>query len=218
MSPVVLSAIASPFCVNLLISYKHFVAGAVPQKDTTLWVGKIASTIDPLLIRRVLECCGTLREWKPATDVKTGVMKGFGFATYQQAEGVLMALELLNGLVLDGQALALKCNSVRFVNTFAFCRVSTQIDHPAYNLRGKFYSSQATEAYINWYRSSREKAGNNNEDFTRAVEGARKTLEELVGNRMSAVQSTDAAEAASEFLSTLGVNEAMPPPVDEPIK
>ena len=50
--------------------------------------------------------------WKPATDPVTGALKGFGFCTFVDAEGVIVALEVLNEFMLDGQALALKCNSV----------------------------------------------------------------------------------------------------------
>ena len=65
------------------------------------------------MVRALLEACGDIKEWKPATDPKTGASKGFGFCTYKEAEGVMIALQVLNGLEVDGQALALKCNSVR---------------------------------------------------------------------------------------------------------
>lgn len=73
-------------------------------------MGKIASTVEPELIRQLLEACGPVKEWKPATDPETGKMKGFGFCTYQEAEGVIVALRVLNELDVDGQKLALKCN------------------------------------------------------------------------------------------------------------
>jgi len=62
-------------------------------------------------MHQLLEACGDLKEWKPAIDPASGDIKGFGFATYKQPEGVLIALSVLNGFSLDGQALALKCNS-----------------------------------------------------------------------------------------------------------
>lgn len=88
-------------------------AGAPPAKSTTLWVGKIAGSVEPQLVRALLEACGALREWKPATDAETGRLKGFGFCTYQEAEGVVVALQVLNDFSVDGMKLALKCNSVR---------------------------------------------------------------------------------------------------------
>ena len=90
-----------------------FTIGGDPEKNTTLWVGKIAPTVEPHIVRALLETCGPIREWKPATDPKTGALKGFGFCTYKEPEGVMIALQVLNGLVVDGQTLALKCNSVR---------------------------------------------------------------------------------------------------------
>ena len=103
-----------PFCLTLC-------AGGAPVSSTTLWVGKIAATIEPRLMHALLGACGPLKEWKPATDAATGTIKGFGFATYQQAEGVLVALAVLNGLTIDGQALALKCNSVRSLFSLIHC-------------------------------------------------------------------------------------------------
>ena len=101
---------------------KHaFSCYAVPSKSTTLWVGKIAATVEADFVRKLLEFCGVIKEWKPATDTKTGAMKGFGFCTYQHPEGVMVALEVLNGLLLDGQSLSLKCNSVR--EKLVFCSV-----------------------------------------------------------------------------------------------
>lgn len=85
--------------------------GANPSRSTTLWVGKIAPSISSTDIRSILETCGTIKEWKPATDPKTGAIKGFGFCTFHSPESVIIAMDLLNGLVIDGQELALKCNS-----------------------------------------------------------------------------------------------------------
>ena len=77
-----------------------------------MWVGKIAPTVEPPLMRALLEACGVVREWKPATDHETGRIKGFGFCTFHDAEGVLVALQVLHDLNLDGMKLVLKCNSV----------------------------------------------------------------------------------------------------------
>lgn len=82
-------------------------------KSTTIWVGKIASTVEPDTMKAILETCGNLRDWKPVIDPT----KGFCFATFHEPQGVVLAQKLVNGLEIDGQALIVKCNSVsqRFV-------------------------------------------------------------------------------------------------------
>jgi len=162
-------------------------SGGVMAKSTTLWVGKIAPTVEAQLIRDVLEACGPLKEWKPALDPATGGIKGFGFATFRDAEGVLVALAVLNGLTLDGQALALKCNS-------------------------------ATEQYIKWFKDSKSKDGGAGNSENKLVgngneSAAREKVSELVKGRASVappVAVTDAADAANEFLASLGQGSAQP--------
>lgn len=80
----------------------------MPPKSTTLWVGKIAPSVEPETIKSLLEACGAVREWKPAIDPKGGGMKGFGFCTYGEAEGVIVALAVLDTLEVDGMELSLK--------------------------------------------------------------------------------------------------------------
>jgi RNA-binding protein 25 len=79
--------------------------------ETILWIGKIASSVEEPVIKSLLEACGVVKEWKPVRDLDTGRLKGFGFVTYAEPLGVAIALHLLNGLEIDGQALALKCKS-----------------------------------------------------------------------------------------------------------
>ena len=80
-------------------------------KSTTVYVGKIAATVDDATIKALLEACGAVRSWKRVTDPETQAPKGFGFCEYEDAEGVLRAIRLLHNLSLDGQELLLKCNS-----------------------------------------------------------------------------------------------------------
>jgi len=82
-----------------------------PPVETILWIGKIASSVEEPVIKSLLEACGAVKEWKPVRDLDTGRLKGFGFVTYAEPLGVATALHLLNGLEIDGQALALKCKS-----------------------------------------------------------------------------------------------------------
>jgi len=62
-------------------------------------------------MKAILETCGNLRDWKPVIDPT----KGFCFATFHEPQGVVLGQKLINGLEVDGQALVVKCNSVRFV-------------------------------------------------------------------------------------------------------
>ncbi|BBN09068.1 RNA-binding protein 25 [Marchantia polymorpha subsp. ruderalis] len=84
---------------------------APPEKPhTTVYVGKIASTIEDEFLRALLELCGVIKSWKRAQDPTTGSPKGFGFCEFESAEGVLRALRLLNKFSLDGQELVLNVN------------------------------------------------------------------------------------------------------------
>lgn len=64
-------------------------------------------------MQQLLEACGPLREWKPVVEPDSGRSKGFGFVTYAEPGGVLVALAVLNNLRLDGQELTLKANKAR---------------------------------------------------------------------------------------------------------
>ena len=82
-----------------------------PPKHTTLYVGKIASTVDDDTIKTLMETCGPVKSWKRLQDAETKQPKGFGFCEYEEADGVLAAMRLLNNLKLDGQELLLKMNT-----------------------------------------------------------------------------------------------------------
>ena len=75
-------------------------------KSCTLYVGKIAATVDNSVIKALLDACGTVKSWKRVEDTETGKPKPFGFCEYEDAEGVLMAMSNLNELALDGQGAA----------------------------------------------------------------------------------------------------------------
>ena len=90
---------------------KHRAPGAPPDKQTMLWVGKIALTVEEETVESLLKACGGVKEWKPVKDTDTGVSKGFGFVTFEEPENVEVALLLLHGLEIDGQALQLKANT-----------------------------------------------------------------------------------------------------------
>lgn len=76
-----------------------------------MYVGKIAPTLDDEIVRKLLDACGKVKSWKRAQDPETKEPKGFGFCEYEDAEGVLRAIRLLNGLKVDNQELLLKGNT-----------------------------------------------------------------------------------------------------------
>lgn len=77
-------------------------------KKTTLYIGKIAATVTDANMEALLNACGPLVTWKPMKDADTQAPKGFGFAEFQEADGVYRATQLLQGLDVDGQQLMVK--------------------------------------------------------------------------------------------------------------
>ncbi|KAL3511281.1 hypothetical protein ACH5RR_030682 [Cinchona calisaya] len=80
---------------------------ASTEKQTTVYVGKIASTVENDFILSLLQLCGTVKSWKRPQNPTNGTFKGFGFCEFESAEGVLCALRLLSKLNIDGQELVL---------------------------------------------------------------------------------------------------------------
>jgi RNA recognition motif-containing protein len=75
----------------------------VPPRQTTLYVGKIASSINDDLIKQLLDACGSVKSWKRMEDPDTKALKPFGFCEYEEADGVVRALNLLQNLSVGGQ-------------------------------------------------------------------------------------------------------------------
>ncbi|GFR49350.1 hypothetical protein Agub_g11374 [Astrephomene gubernaculifera] len=88
-----------------------YVPPSIAEKSTTVYVGKIASSVPDPVVKTLLDACGRVKSWKRQVDPDTKQPKGFGFCEFEDAEGVLRAMRLLNGLKLDGQELLLKCNA-----------------------------------------------------------------------------------------------------------
>lgn len=85
--------------------------GSGALKSTTLYVGKIAATVDDSTIKRLLEACGPVKSWKRMSDPETNKPKGFGFCEFEEADAVVRALQHLTNLDIDGQTLLVKCNA-----------------------------------------------------------------------------------------------------------
>ncbi|XP_021895806.1 RNA-binding protein 25 [Carica papaya] len=116
----VLPAVARPFVpgipgVRPIISpiIRPAVVPIVTPADkpqTTVYVGKIAPTVENDFMLSLLQFCGPVKSWKRAQDPTTGTPKGFGFCEFESAEGVLRALRLLSKFNIDGQELVLNVN------------------------------------------------------------------------------------------------------------
>ncbi|KAL7599426.1 hypothetical protein Lser_V15G22411 [Lactuca serriola] len=74
---------------------------------TTVYVSKIASSVDNEFMLSLLQIYGPVKSWKHVPDPTTGAFKGFGFCEFIYVEGVLHALRLLSKLSIDGQELML---------------------------------------------------------------------------------------------------------------
>lgn len=84
---------------------------APPEKpQTTVYVGKIAPTVDNDFLLSILRLCGPVKFLKRAQDPSDGTLKGFGFCEFEAAEGILRAMRLLSKLNIDGQELVLNIN------------------------------------------------------------------------------------------------------------
>lgn len=75
----------------------------MPPKQTTLYVGKIASSVGDDIIKELLEACGPVKSWKRMEDPDTKALKPFGFCEFEEADGVIRALNLLQNMSVGGQ-------------------------------------------------------------------------------------------------------------------
>ncbi len=70
-------------------------------KATTVYVGKIAASVEERVIQQLLEACGSIKSWKLMKDPDSNAHKGFGFCDFHDAEGVLRAVSAAG--MVDGQ-------------------------------------------------------------------------------------------------------------------
>ncbi|KAF3431289.1 hypothetical protein FNV43_RR26019 [Rhamnella rubrinervis] len=80
------------------------------KPQTTVYIGKIAPTVENDFMLSLLKFCGPVKSWKRAQDPSDGTPRGFGFCEFESAEGVLRALRLLSKFNIDGQELVLNVN------------------------------------------------------------------------------------------------------------
>lgn len=80
------------------------------KPQTTVYIGKIASTVENEFMLSLLQLCGPIKSWKRPQNPTNGTPLSFGFWEFDSAEGVLRALRLLNNLNVDGQELMVNPN------------------------------------------------------------------------------------------------------------
>ncbi|XP_023541514.1 RNA-binding protein 25-like isoform X1 [Cucurbita pepo subsp. pepo] len=78
------------------------------KPQTTIYIGRIAQSVENDFMLSLLQLCGPVKSWKRAQDPSDGTPRTFGFCEFESAEGVLRALRLLTKLNIDGQELVLK--------------------------------------------------------------------------------------------------------------
>lgn len=76
----------------------HFVPPQV-QKQTTLFVGSISGGITDAFLNQLLSACGLVKSFKRLIT-PANKPQGFGFAEFEEPDGALRALSLLNGVEL----------------------------------------------------------------------------------------------------------------------
>ncbi|KAK9832941.1 hypothetical protein WJX74_002428 [Apatococcus lobatus] len=179
-------------------------SSSLVPKQTTLYVGKIAPTVDDNTIKSLMETCGPVKSWKRLQDAETKQPKGFGFCEYEEAEGVLAAMRLLNNLKLDGQELLLKLNT------------STQkyVDEYRVQQEREAKLRQITSAAAKTADGAAEK-GKGEEEGKEGVEEGEEESDDskdtvrleaimtIVSERATQGLDTTAATHASEFLSSM---------------
>ncbi|KYQ89655.1 RNA-binding region RNP-1 domain-containing protein [Tieghemostelium lacteum] len=104
--------ISSPAQINLGSSTGNggIGSGLSPPIPSTIsvFIGKIPSWVDDIFIKLLIEQCGSYSKWIRGSDA-SGKLKGFGFCEFDQPEGALRALRLLNDLEIDeGKKLSVK--------------------------------------------------------------------------------------------------------------
>ncbi|KAF8578960.1 hypothetical protein K439DRAFT_1416733 [Ramaria rubella] len=114
----------------------HFV-GAQTSRTTTLFVGSISGGITDAHLNEMLGACGPLNSFKRLIT-PANKPQGFGFAEFQDPEGALRAIQLLNGVELpaleDGCAnkkLLVKADekTTAFINAYQAQRVPMDTDN-----------------------------------------------------------------------------------------
>ncbi|KAH8582253.1 RNA-binding domain [Cryptosporidium sp. chipmunk genotype I] len=80
---------------------------AVPGM-TTVYVGRIPAQVTNTHIRKLLSECGTILRWSRQEDPTTKKLSSFGLCEFDSPEGVINAVNVLNGVKISGGQLLVK--------------------------------------------------------------------------------------------------------------
>ncbi|KAJ1612061.1 RRM domain-containing protein [Cryptosporidium canis] len=75
---------------------------------TTVYVGRIPYQVSNAHIRKLLSECGTILRWSRQEDPITKRLSSFGLCEFDSPEGVINAVNILNGLKISGGVLLVK--------------------------------------------------------------------------------------------------------------
>ncbi|GFH13274.1 uncharacterized protein HaLaN_09124 [Haematococcus lacustris] len=189
-------------------------AGPV-EKSTMVSVGKIAPSVDNAVMHTLLGACGAVKSWKRAEDPETKVLKGFGFCEFQEAEGVLRAIRLLNGFKVDGQELVIKGNSAtqRYVEQYEADKLARRAKEAAARVEAAKKKQEEGEV-LDDKTVEAEAAGLGKED----EEKDNQALEIIMGvvsdrEEAAAAKAAGASSAAADFLKRAERGDLpLPPP------
>jgi len=80
------------------------------QVPTTVFVGSISDRAPDVMIKRMLQNCGSVMNWKRVQGAN-GKLQAFGFCEYENPEGTLRCIRLLNGWQIQDKNLVVKVDA-----------------------------------------------------------------------------------------------------------
>ncbi|CAF2674078.1 unnamed protein product [Rotaria sp. Silwood2] len=80
------------------------------QAPTTVFVGSISERAPDVMIKRMLQHCGSVLNWKRVQGAN-GKLQAFGFCEYENPEGTLRCIRLLNGWQIQDKKLVVKVDA-----------------------------------------------------------------------------------------------------------
>ncbi|KAJ0506924.1 putative RNA recognition motif domain, PWI domain, RNA-binding domain superfamily [Helianthus annuus] len=202
--PVIPTIVRPP--VNLAIAQTE-------KPMTTIYVGKIASTVDNDFMLSLLQLCGPVKSWKRVPDPTTGALKGFGFCEFESVEGVLRALRLLSKLSIDGQELMLNFDKATKEYLKRFVEKKKENSKKATDTEGDAGKEEKTASPKASVDESKEDDINNNNE-------ANKENDDYATFGLVTNEDKEADKEASEKLSGMIEerlkNKPLPPPPPPP--
>ncbi|XP_076919567.1 RNA-binding motif protein 25-like isoform X2 [Bidens hawaiensis] len=204
--PVVPTIVRPP--VNLAIAQTE-------KPMTTIYVGKIASTVDNDFMLSLLQLCGPVKSWKRVPDPTTGALKGFGFCEFESVEGVLRALRLLSKLSIDGQELMLNFDKAtkEYLKRFVEKKKEDSKKSKATDTEGAGKDEKSTSPKPSVDESKEDDNSNNNNE-------ANKEIDDYASFGLVTDEDKEADKEAGEKLSGMIEerikNKPLPPPPPPP--